>query len=617
MQLIGVHYPNNSSHHVPTVVMEYLPMTLTQCLEKYSHLPAHMECSILLDVVSGLEYLHEQSPPIMHRDLTPNNVLLTSHMQAKISDLGQSKIVDISPVKKNTTVPGNVCYMPPEALVSSPEYSTKIDVFSFGVLVLHVVTHQWPFRKKSLDPKTNKVMSQTEVEMRKEHIDKMGMETPLKQLFIMCLDDNPAKRPNATMLVESIRKYSPVPPFVNTLEMELALEAESTKALVLETHLQEVDLRVRTIAGELDCSDSAMSAVHIDLKDISFANEAVLTGMESTKLIVGYKSSANKGNNDIHLSLMRGAAMNVVAGNTCMDILVRAPLHIHFTGTLIRIIEGIKAPRGLAAGSDGRIFVTDSGGYKGVLVYSRMGELCGGMVESLRRFSLDSSEGKCYYPHCIAMSGEDSFILADTWSHRIQKFKLSSDLTEAVFVKSIGSEGGGERQFSKPWAARVDKTNGDIYVCDRDNHRIQVLDQQLEFKRSFGTEGSGLSNFEYPRDVGVDSKGNIYVADSGHYVIKVFNQSWEYQGQIGGEGHGKGTFHFITSICIDKHDYLYATDKSWNCIQVFNPRREFVMQVQLPGTRAGSTSEPLGIAVDDEGFVYVSGSATGSVYVYK
>ena len=82
VQLIGVHFPDHSLL-VPTIVMEYLPMTLAQCLCKYPQLPVHMEGSILLDVASSLDYLHRQSPPIMHRDLTANNVLLTNHMQAR------------------------------------------------------------------------------------------------------------------------------------------------------------------------------------------------------------------------------------------------------------------------------------------------------------------------------------------------------------------------------------------------------------------------------------------------------------------------------------------------------------------------------------------------------
>ena len=626
VQLIGVHFPDHSLL-VPTIVMEYLPMTLRQCLCKYPRLPVHMEGSILLDVVSGLDYLHRQSPPIMHRDLTANNVLLTNHMQAKISDLGQAKILDCSSARKHTTAPGTECYMPPEALVSKPVYSTKIDVFSFGVLILHVCTHEWPFREKAIDPKTHQERPATEIEKRKKHFDKMVTDSLLYQLAKMCLENDPQKRPDTTKLVKDISGYCPPPPFPNTLEMQLALESESTKAQVLETHIQEVDIQVEAIADNLNChlgSKSATTDPHNDsllvescilLREITLVNKSAIASTGSTELIVGYKSPTNNCKRNLHISPVEASSTSAVAGN--MDIIVRAPLSIHFTGTYIRTIEGIKEPWGLAADSQGHVFVA-TGGNKGVLLYSRTGESRGGYVESLHKYDTRNKEGMCWYPRGVAIN-HDGFILADTWCHRVQKFKLSSDLSKATFEKSAGTEGGGENQFKVPMGIRVSKIDSHIYVCDKENHRIQVLDQQLQFKSNFGKEGDDFSDFRRPVDIDFDSRGNIYVADSIHCVIKVFNPYWEFQDVIGRQGHGKGSFDHLTSICIDKHDYLYATDKSWNCVQVFNPVREFVMQFQLPGISSDRkwNSEPYGIAVDDEGFVYVSCKATGCVHVYK
>ena len=626
VQLMGVHFPERSIP-VPTIVMEYLPMTLCQCLCKYPRLPAHIEGSILLDVVSGLDYLHRQSPPIMHRDLTANNVLLTNHMQAKVSDLGQAKILDPSSARKQTTAPGTECYMPPEALVTKPVYSTKIDVFSFGVLILHVCTHEWPLREKVIDPKTHQERPATEFEKRRKYFDKVVTNSLLYRLAKMCLENNPEKRPNTSNLVEEISGYCPASPFVNTLEMQFALESESTKAQVLETHLQEVDIQVRAISDNLNThlsstfgvtdshDDSLVLEACVLLHDITFANTSALASTGSAELIVGYKSPTSNCKHNLHICPVEASSSSVVTGN--MDVIVRAPLSIHFTGTHIRTIEGIKEPWGLAANNQGQFFVV-TGGYKGVLLYSRTGESRGSYVESLRRYDMQNKEGMCWYPRGIAIN-RDGFILADTWCHRVQKFKLSSDLSEAIFERSAGTEGDGEKQFKMPMGIRVSKTSGDIYVCDKENHRIQVLDQQLQFKRNFGKEGDGPSDFRRPVDIDFDSKGNIYVADSIHCVIKVFSRNWEYQGVIGKKGHGKGSFDNLTSICVDKHDYIYATEKSWNCVQVFNPGRDFVMQFQLPGISSDKkwNSEPFGITVDDEGFVYVSCKATGCVHVYK
>ena len=632
VQLIGVHFPD-SDLPIPMIVMEYLPMTLTNCLEKYPCLPPSTERSILLDVATGLEYLHSQTPLIMHRDLTPNNVLLTSHMQAKISDLGQAKILDLSPARRQTTAPGNVCYMPPEALVSMPTYSAKIDVFSFGILILHVATHTWPFRQTVIDPKTHQEKSATEVEKRKKYFEMMYRENPLAALATMCLEDNPDKRPDSAKLVQEI---GPTLLSTNTLEMQLALESELNKTQVLKKHIQDVDIQIKAIADEFNrnlldesSSESALPPValppnqstladaYIQLQEISIANNTTLTNTGSHELIVAYKFPNNHCRNDLRLTLMRSYSTDSSAEGS-MEVIVRAPLSIHFTGTHVRTIEGIKEPWGVAAGRQGEFFVVDSGGRSGVLLYSRGGEALGSFVPSLSRVNMSSPEGYCYYPRGIAVDRDGSFILVDTWCHRIQRFKLSSDRKEAEFKKAAGTTRGNEAsEFSSPLGICINRANGDVYVCDKENHRIQVLDSQLQFKRSFGQEGDGLSDFRNPWDIDFDSKGNIYVVDCTHYVVKVFSQNWEYQGEIGGKGHGKGSFDYITSLCIDKHDYIYVTDKSWNCVQVFNPRREFVMQLQLPGVSGKWSSEPLGVAVDDDGFVYVSCKATGCVRIYK
>uniref|UniRef100_A0A1X7UAN3 Protein kinase domain-containing protein n=1 Tax=Amphimedon queenslandica TaxID=400682 RepID=A0A1X7UAN3_AMPQE len=141
VQLIGVYYPPRSQ--LPMLVMEYLPLSLTQCLER-EELPLQMKYSILLDVAKGLCYLHGKRPPIVHRDLTANNVLLTSSYSAKISDLGVSRLADTFKKHHLTTVPGNAMVMSPEALNHNPVYDHKLDVFSYGCLILHVLTGQLP-----------------------------------------------------------------------------------------------------------------------------------------------------------------------------------------------------------------------------------------------------------------------------------------------------------------------------------------------------------------------------------------------------------------------------------------------------------------------------------------
>ena len=78
VKFLGVHYKSGSD--IPILIMEYLPMSLTNYLEENEMIPNHIKKSILLDVSAGLLYLHEQTPPILHCDLNAENILLTLKM---------------------------------------------------------------------------------------------------------------------------------------------------------------------------------------------------------------------------------------------------------------------------------------------------------------------------------------------------------------------------------------------------------------------------------------------------------------------------------------------------------------------------------------------------------
>ena len=126
--------------------MEFLPTNLTSCIEQYGILPKEIGYSILHDVALGLCYLHGQSPPIIHTDLSSNNVLLISNMTAKISDLGVARILNLTPlqVSRMTQTPGTPAFMPPEVMNANPEYDTSVDVFSYGNVMIHMFSGRWP-----------------------------------------------------------------------------------------------------------------------------------------------------------------------------------------------------------------------------------------------------------------------------------------------------------------------------------------------------------------------------------------------------------------------------------------------------------------------------------------
>ena len=211
IQFLGVYYPTGASDanrmRLPVMVMEMMADSLTSFVDKHEKIPFHIKYSIVHDVSLGLCYLHNHDPPIVHRDLSPNIVLLTAHHVAKISDLGVAKVIKADSRKTMTKAPGTVDFMPPESLDDTPEYGPSMDVFSFAGIILHTFNQQWPHPSNNVkfNPKTRKMMALSEVERRQQYLDKMiGEAEVLRPLVEECLDYDPTVRPTIATVCERI-----------------------------------------------------------------------------------------------------------------------------------------------------------------------------------------------------------------------------------------------------------------------------------------------------------------------------------------------------------------------------------------------------------------------------
>ena len=221
VQFVGVYYDADSpagDYSLPIMVMELMDTSLTKFVEcNKSKICFEVKVSILYDVSLGLNFLHNRNPPIIHRDLSPNNVMLTdgltSQRVAKIGDLGVAKVVRAdswqtkNKLKLTRAMPGTQDFMPPEVVEIDSLYGTSIDVFSFGGIALYVFSEEWPTpsNSKKRDPITNKLVALSEVERRQQYLNKMtGKADRLREMVEQCLDDNPDERPSIQGVSETI-----------------------------------------------------------------------------------------------------------------------------------------------------------------------------------------------------------------------------------------------------------------------------------------------------------------------------------------------------------------------------------------------------------------------------
>ena len=253
VQFLGVFFENRE--RIPILVMEFLPTDLTTCImqcgliveeneQNFDVLPKQISYSILHDVALGLCYLHSQTPPIIHRDLSSNNVLLTPNMTAKISDLGVAKILNLTPlqVSRMTQTPGTPAYVPPEVMVVNPKYDTSIDVFSYGIMMIHMFSGKWPEPQVGqIRTEPGKLIPITEAERRAVFLQIIGGDHPLMDLIQQCIRNYSKERPCAAEIVrclsENVKSFPD--PFTDRLQMLRLIEGQREEKRMLIESLRD------------------------------------------------------------------------------------------------------------------------------------------------------------------------------------------------------------------------------------------------------------------------------------------------------------------------------------------------------------------------------------------
>lgn len=161
-------------------------------------------------VSSGLQYLHDRHDPIIHRDLATKNILLSHSGVAKIGDLGVAKVLNQNQSSMLTRQPGTELYMPPEVKIQGIAYDTKIDIYSFGVVMLEVSIGRSAMAREAFEVAqcgSGMIKLVPEVERRETDFIELGEYHPLRVLILKCLG-NRDERPSAKMISKSLMELT-------------------------------------------------------------------------------------------------------------------------------------------------------------------------------------------------------------------------------------------------------------------------------------------------------------------------------------------------------------------------------------------------------------------------
>ena len=180
----------------PLIVMELLDTNLRTAYQN-GRLSGDNKVPIFRDVAYALHYLHEHQEPIIHRDVSAPNVLLeelpNQMWRAKVSDFGSANLAKMA----QTMGEGAIIYAAPETIpqaydpdTTPPPQTTKIDVYSYGVLLCEVITCQFP------DPaQYRSMLRQIQSQWQFMH-----------ELIVICTKRNPEERPTMAQVLDKLNK---------------------------------------------------------------------------------------------------------------------------------------------------------------------------------------------------------------------------------------------------------------------------------------------------------------------------------------------------------------------------------------------------------------------------
>ena len=298
VQFLGVHMDRRS--RLPVLVMEKMDTSLRTYLDNYSkeEFPLHQKAFVLHQVTQALAYLHSQNPPLIHHDLSPNNVLLNMvSFVTKVSDFGMSRAINPSAFTRKSSIKGTLAFMAPEALHDPPRYNEKLDVFSFGNVVISTLTHEWPNPGPPTRYHGDQLVGLSELQRREHYVVKFTAQE--KQLFLpivhQCLENRPDKRPSSVMLVQELRRIESTLPRGSHVaapieHLRQQLSAKEKECKEKDEAMKEKDEALKEKDEAVKEKDIAMRAMQTHIQQLRSQNSVLHQQLAANEVEVRQQS---------------------------------------------------------------------------------------------------------------------------------------------------------------------------------------------------------------------------------------------------------------------------------------------------------------------------------------
>eukprot|EP00727_Mastigamoeba_balamuthi_P013704 m51a1_g8957 putative serine threonine kinase (2606) ;mRNA; f:1042935-1051690 len=191
------------------IVTEYMPTgSLMDLLgDEGAVVPLRLRLAIMSDIARGMAYLHQNDPPILHRDLKSSNILLDANRQAKVSDFGLTLFSHANARggsrQDSAAVVGTIFWTAPEVL-DGADCTTKSDVYSFGVIAWEIITREVPYAEENAHTVAMRVVK----EGLRPSMEGKKFPPPIAELATECWSASPEQRPGFSVINSRLASMS-------------------------------------------------------------------------------------------------------------------------------------------------------------------------------------------------------------------------------------------------------------------------------------------------------------------------------------------------------------------------------------------------------------------------
>ncbi len=256
-------------------------------------------------------------------------------------------------------------------------------------------------------------------------------------------------------------------------------------------------------------------------------------------------------------------------------------------------------PFGVAADSKGRIYSADTRKAQ-VFVFDK------------EKKTVEFLPGKFVQPIAVAVDDADRVFVVDSKSRNVTVFSPARDV-EATF---------GADKLERPVGVAIDNENRFLYVVDAKASRLAVFDaDKFTFLRYLGQPSDPLDpqpgTFSTPLGVAVDDDGNVFVTDTLNDRVQMFDADGNFLQMFGKQGTTPGTFMRAKGIALDSDGHLYVTDGEFSNVQVLDREGRPLGVFGTHGTDPGQFSLITGIYIDKNNNIYVADQWRARVQVFR